>query len=85
MICGDIEPNPGPGIDEEECCNRIAGKLEELGNLISYTEPDVLILTETKIDSSIRCSEFLPSNYFSDIRKDQVRGGGGVMIAIKSF
>ena len=20
MICGDIEPNPGPGINEEECC-----------------------------------------------------------------
>ena len=40
-------------------------------------------MTETKIDSSIKYSEFLPPGYQGNIRKEWSQGGGGVMIAMK--
>ena len=60
-------------------CNSIAGK-----HLVEYTDPDVLIMTETKLDSSISTAEFLPPGYQGQIRKDRTRSGGGVMLAFKS-
>ena len=33
---------------------------EELENLINYTDPDLIIMTETKIDEQVKASEFLP-------------------------
>ena len=72
-------------------CNSIAGKRAELANLINYTDPDVLISTETKLDDSIKNSEFLPAGYQGTARRDRTRsggggggGGGGVMLAFKS-
>ena len=48
------------------------------------TDPDVILMTETKIDSSASSSEFLPCGYKGDIRRDREEGGdGGVMIATK--
>jgi hypothetical protein len=41
-------------------CNSAPGKRAELENLIDYTEPDVLILTETKIDSTVSAPNFCP-------------------------
>ena len=58
-------------------CNSIAGKRAELANLINYTDPDVLILTETKLDDSIKNSEFLPTGYQGTARRDRTRSGGG--------
>jgi hypothetical protein len=58
--------------------------ISELANLCDYLDPDVIILTETKLDSTINYTEFLPKNYKGDIRKDRVKGGGGVMIAYKT-
>ena len=46
------------------------------------TDPDVLIITETKIDDTVHTSEFLPSN-FKAFRRDRTLRGGGVMIAVK--
>ena len=43
----------------------------ELENLVHYTDPDILLLSETWLDPSINCSEFLPSNYKGDITKGQ--------------
>ena len=51
--------------------------------MINYTDPDLLIITETKIDEQVKASEFLPKGYTGDIRKDRCKGGGGVMIATK--
>ena len=50
--------------------------------MIDYTDPDVLIITETKIDDTVHTSEFLPSN-FKAFRRDRTRRGGGVLIAVK--
>ena len=61
--------------------NIAPGKRAELENLINYTDPDLIIMTETKIDEQVKASEFLPKGYTGDIRKD--RCAGGVMIATK--
>ena len=63
--------------------NSAPGKRAELENLINYTDPDLIIMTETKIDEHVKASEFLPKGYTGDIRKDRCKGGGGVMIATK--
>ena len=63
-------------------CNGVSSKRAELENLVAYTSPDVLLLTETKIDSSVSTSEFLPVGY-RGFRKDRNRSGGGVMVAVK--
>lgn len=34
--------------------------MADLTSLLSYTDPDILILTETNIDSTIEAAEFLP-------------------------
>ena len=63
--------------------NSAPGKRAELENLINYTDPDLIIMTETKINEQVKASEFLPKGYTGDIRKDRCKGGGGVMIATK--
>ena len=57
-------------------CNGVSNKRAELENVFNYTDPDIVLLTETKIDSTINPSEFLPSGYKGDIRKDRCQGGG---------
>ncbi len=64
-------------------CNGVIGKKAQLANLVSYTDPDVLIVTETKIDGTVSSAEFIPPGYKS-FRKDRKMGGGGVLIALKS-
>ena len=64
-------------------CNGVSNKRAELENVFNYTDPDIVLLTETKIDSTINPSEFLPRGYKGDIRKDRCQGGGGVMIVSK--
>ena len=59
------------------------GKRAELENLINYTDPDLIIMTETKIDEQVKASEFLLKGYTGEIRKDRCKGGGGVLIATK--
>ena len=44
-------------------CNGVTGKRAELANLASYTDPDVLVLTETKLDHTVHPSEFLLEGY----------------------
>lgn len=64
-------------------CNSCLGKKAEIDNLLHSTEADIIFMSETKIDSTINPSEFLPPNYKGVIRKDRCLGGGGVMIAVK--
>ena len=55
--------------------NSAPGKRAELENLINYTDPDLIIMTETKIDEQVKSSEFLPKGYTGDIKKNSVSGG----------
>ena len=41
-------------------------------------------MCETKLDKSVKSSEFLPVNYTICFRKDRTSHGGGVLIALKS-
>ena len=41
-------------------------------NNINYFNPDIILLTEAKIDLSVSPSEFLPSGYRGDIHKDRI-------------
>ena len=65
-------------------CNSVASKSAELANLVDYTEPDILLLTETKLDNRVSSSEFLPQGYTCASRLDRNRSGGWVMIMTRS-
>ena len=63
--------------------NSVKGKAAEIGNICDYIRPDILVISETKIDKSVYSSEFLPPNFCSVSRKDRTLHGGGVMIACR--
>ena len=63
-------------------CNDIASKKAELESVIDYTDRDVLIITETKIDDTVHTYELLTSNCKA-FRRDRTGRGGGVLIAVK--
>ena len=48
-----------------------------------YCDPDLMLITETQLDSSIFSSELLPKGYVGEFRKDRNLNGGGVMIVTK--
>ena len=60
--------------------NSLKGKAAELMHICDYTRPDILVMSETKLDKSVCSAEFLPKNYVV-VRKDRTLHGGGVMIA----
>ena len=66
-------------------CEGVTGKSASLEHMLTSLEPDVFLAVESKLDSSISDSEFLPPAYRTSppFRKDRVRGGGGVFIATR--
>ena len=65
-------------------CQSINGKKGAWINMLNTTRPDVIIATETWLDSTISSSE-LESDDFTIYRRDRKAGrGGGVMIAVNS-
>ena len=56
-------------------------KAAELEHICDYTRPDILVMSDTKMDKSVWSAEFLPKCYVA-IYKDRNLHGGGVMIAI---
>ena len=63
--------------------NSIRGKKVEMAHLCSSVKPDIILISESKLDKDIKCSEFLPANYAGDIRRDHSKHRGGVMILHK--
>ena len=53
--------------------NSAPGKRAELENLINYTDPDLIIMTETKIDEQVKASEFYPKAILEKLEKIGVR------------
>ena len=53
--------------------NSAPGKRAELENLINYTGPDLIIMTETKIDEQVKASEFFSKAILEILRKIGVR------------
>ena len=65
-------------------CQSVKNKSKEFGNMIHSTNPDVILATESWLNSSILDGEFLPDSY-NIIRKDRTgKGGGGVFIAYRN-
>ena len=63
----------------------MTGKKEIIENMLTSLEPDIFLAVESKLSKDVNDSEFLPSPYRTSppVRKDRVRGGGGVFIATK--
>ena len=62
--------------------NSAKGKPAEIATICDYIKPDVIVMTETKLDKSVASSEFLPKHFQGHvIRKDRTLNGGGVLIA----
>ena len=57
-------------------------KATQLKFTIHYSNPDIMFLVETKLDSNYQTYSFLPPNYVA-IRKDRNAHGGGVLIAFR--
>ena len=51
--------------------------------MADYCDPDLMLVTETKLDSSIFSSELLPKGYMDELRRDHNLNSGGVMIVTK--
>ena len=62
--------------------NSIASKFEKLKVIISNSL-DILVIQETKLDSSFPDSQFLMDGYRKPYRLDRNRHGGGVMVYIR--
>ena len=60
--------------------NSISGKRAEMIHLCDSVKPDIILVSETKLEKSVKHSEFLPSAYTGHIRHDHTKHGGGVMI-----
>ena len=63
--------------------NSIKGKKAEIAHLCASVKPDLILVSESKLDSDIKHTEFLPAQYTGHIRKDHTRHSGGVMIVHK--
>ena len=65
--------------------NSIACKGATLEHILDYTDPDLILMTETKLDSTKATAEFLsPDAGYTTYRKDRNASGGGVLISVKS-
>ena len=63
--------------------NSITHKNAEISAMAEYCDPDLMLITETKLDSNIFSSELLPKGYVGEFRRDQNLNCGGVMIVTK--
>ena len=51
--------------------------------MAEYCDPDLMLITVTKLDSNIFSSDLLPKGYVGKFRRDRNLNGGGVMIMTK--
>ena len=63
--------------------NSITHKKAEISAMAEYCNPDLMLITETKLYISIFSSELLPKGYVGELRRDWNLNGGGVMIVTK--
>jgi hypothetical protein len=64
--------------------NWLEGKIAETNWLISHTNPDLLLITETKLGDDCKKAVInLNKMGYKPYRKDREKGGGGTIIAIK--
>jgi hypothetical protein len=64
-------------------CQSLRGKSQSLETATEYIKPDLILGTESWLDSTVKDSEVFPSNY-TVYRNDRNLNGGGVFVAVKS-
>ena len=64
-------------------CQSLRGKSAAFAAVVDYVKPDVIIGTESWLDSSIHNSEVFPPNLIVH-RKDRNLNGGGVFVAVNN-
>ena len=62
--------------------NSISNKFDQL-KLFVQGKVDIMIITETKLDSTFPTSQFVIDGYSEPYRFDRNRNGGGVLIYIR--
>ena len=62
-------------------CNSIIGKIDTIRAHVQTYKPDLVSITETKIDARFQDNELLGEN-FTIWRKDRKQGAGGVLVAV---
>ena len=65
--------------------NCITHKKAEISAMADHCDPDLMLIMETKLDSSIFSSELLPKGYLGEFRRDRNLNGGGVIIVTKYY
>lgn len=63
--------------------NGLRNKIHELANCLMYQAPDVLALSESRLDSAVPDS-LLRIEGYNFIRKDRTRPGGGLVVYFKT-
>jgi len=64
--------------------NGLRNKLATLETACNYIKPDILVISETKIDSNILNQEILPAQFTGNcFRRDRTLHGGGVLLAVR--
>ena len=64
--------------------NSIAGKGASLEHILSYTDPDLDLMTETKLDATKSTAEFLPADTgYTTYYKDWSAADGGILLDVK--
>ena len=83
-MCGNLKRTSSKGkkkFSREK--KSFQGKKAEIVYLCASVKPDLILVSESKLDSDIKHTEFLPAQYTGHIRKDHTRHYGGVMIVHK--
>ena len=65
--------------------NSITHKKADISAMADYCDPDLMLITETKLDSRIFSSDLLSKCYMGEFRRDCNLNGGKVMIVTKDF
>ncbi|VDI72936.1 Hypothetical predicted protein [Mytilus galloprovincialis] len=93
LICGDIEPNPGPERTHEYSEKTLSifhCNIESLRNKLNYIadiieDYDVVFFTETHLDSNITDYDISIMGFETPVRKDRNSHGGGIIMYFKNY
>ena len=64
-------------------CNSIIGKIDTIRAHVQTYKPDLVAITETKVDAKFEDNELL-GNTYTIWRKDRKQGAGGVLVAVSN-
>ena len=81
LICGDINPNPGPQWKFPCGFRSAVNKIDQFHAMVDSVKPDIIVGTESWLRPDTMNSEIFPSNYIV-YRRDRDTSGGGVFIAV---